>query len=411
MRNILSMYRHLPKNILILFFVKFINAFGDFVVPFMSLFLTAKFRYSAAYAASIVTATVLIQIPGALFGGSLADRWNQKSAYILVQSASAFCLMLCAFISNHHAVVILLLISTFFSSAVRPILNAFVYDLVDDINRKTAYSFLYLGINIGVAVGPLLSGFLYNNYLMLFFLGDALTSYIAVCLVAFFIHLPKTVAKIDTAHTTQTTFLDFLKFVLKTPALSLLLLLYIFLSFMYAQHSFSLPLLLKELYDNQSAILFGTLMSVNAITVVVATPLITYYTRNKSLLFNISCAGICLGMGFGLLSFPISLGVFIPSTILWTFGEILMSTNIGIYVLQHVDISMRTRSSAFQTIVSAVGKSFGIFSMGIVITHLGIRFVWPIILIMGICTFFAIRALDVRLSQKKNSCIQIVDAR
>jgi len=405
MLKIIRMYRFMPKNIFIMFFVKFINAFGDFVVPFLSLFLTTKLGYSTAFAASVVTATVLIKIPGAFFGGALADHWSKKGAYLISQGTSAFCIASCAFITNKHLLVFLLFISAFFSSAVRPILNAFVYDLVDDKNRKTAYSFLYLGINIGVAVGPLLSGFLFNHYLSFFFLGDAITSYIAVCLVAFFVHVPETSLKESSEPLVQTTFFDFFKFVLKTPALSLFFLLDIFLSFMYAQNSFSVPILLKELYHNQSAVLFGSLMSINALTVVVATTFITYFTRKKSLLFNISCAGICLGTGFGLLAFPISFGIFVPSTILWTLGEILMSTNIGIYVVQHVNPDMRTRSSAFQSIVSAGGNSLGIFSMGFVISHLGIHFVWPIIFIMGICTFFAIRALDLKLSVKEKDSL------
>lgn len=416
MIQMLKMYARLPRNIFILFFVKFINAFGDFVVPFLSLYLTTKLGFNTALAGSVVTITVLLKIPGSMFGGILADRWTKKNTYILAQGGSAVCILLCGFLTNHFIILALLLCSSFVGAAVRPVLNAFVYDLVGEKDRKTAYSFLYLGINVGVAAGPLVSGFLFNHYLTLFFLGDALTSFVAVCLVLFFVK-PEAAhheelargtspddlkADINTPYTQQKSasrkpasekgnedksFLAFFIYLLREPKLSIFFVLYLSLSFMYAQHSFSLPLLLKELYPDKSAVYFGSLMSVNAITVIVATTFITYLTRKKSLLFGISCSAICMALGFGLLAFPLAFPVFIPSTILWTFGEILLVTNTGIYVVQHVEASMRARSSAFQSIISSCGSSLGILLMSGTISRFGIRSVWPIIFILGLLTF------------------------
>lgn len=395
MLKIINMYSGLPKNIFIMFFVKFINAFGDFIVPFLSLYLTTKLGYSTAFAGSIVTVTVLLTIPGSMIGGSLADRWSKKGAYLVAQSSSAFFILLCGFLTDKHLLVGLLLLSAFFSSAIRPILIAFVYDLVEEPDRKAAYSLLYLGINIGVAVGPILAGFLFRHYLTLFFLGDAFTSYIAVFLVAFFVKDPKKAPK-KQAGEIQSGFLDFCKILAKKPEMSLFFVIVLVLNFMYAQHSFSLPILLKNLYDDKSSVYFGYLMSVNALTVVIATTFITFATRKKTLLFNIACSGICMSLGFGMLSFPVSFVLFIPSTILWTFGEILLSTNVGIYVVQHVDETMRTRSSAFQAITAAAGRGIGIFSMGAVIANYGIDKVWLIIFIMGFAAYSSIRLLERR---------------
>lgn len=377
-----------------MFFVKFINAFGDFVYPFLSLFLTIQLGYSPAFAASVVTVTVLLRIPAAIFGGTLADRWDKKGAYLLAQSTAASCILMCSVIREKHVLVGLLMISTFFAYSVKPILNAFVYDLAEDHNRKEAYSFLYLGINVGVAVGPLMAGFLFRHYLPLFFLGDALTSFAAVLLVAFCVHGPKKEV-IHGQVGSQKSFLDFLKSVKRKPALWGFFSMNLLLSFLYAQGNFSLPLFMKEIYHNDSAMLFGTLMSINAITVVVTTTLITYFTRKQTLLFNIACAGVCLGVGFGILILPVHYWVFVLSTIIWTMGEILMSTNSGIYVVQNVEPDMRTRSSAFSAIVNAGGSSLGVFLMGMVITHLGVVYVWPITFVVGMIAFAGLRTLDV----------------
>ena len=419
MTNIITMYRHLPKNIYIMFFVRFINAFGDFVIPFLSLYLTLKLGYSTVFAGSIVTIAVLIKIPGSMCGGILADHWSKKGTYLLAQGSAAFCILLCGFLQNRHFLILLLLLSAFFGSAVRPVLSAFVYDLVPEKDRKTAYSFLYMGINVGVSVGPLLSGFLFKNYLTLFFVTDALTSFIAVFLVAFFVQiqpLTNKTARTDATPKTDTMSKtdgkpntgEFLKSLFSNPKLSLFFALYLFMGFIYSQHSFSLPLMLKELYSEKSSIYFGYLMSVNAITCVTSTTFVTYFTRKKSLLFNISLAGIFMGVGFGILAiYPHPL-IFIVSTILWTIGEVLLSTNVGIYVVEQSDIRMRTRSTAFQTIIDAAGSSLGVFSMGLVITNWGINVVWPIIFILGICVFLSFQVFEKSRIFKKDKSKSLI---
>ena len=60
-------------------------------------------------------------------------------------------------------------------------------DLTNTKNRKAAYSLLYLGINIGFSLGPLIAGFLYNHYLKILFLGDAATTILSLILVAVFV--------------------------------------------------------------------------------------------------------------------------------------------------------------------------------------------------------------------------------
>ena len=393
MSKILKMYLNLPRNIYIMLFVKFINALGQFVVPFLSLFLTIKLGYSTVFASSIITLAVLIGIPGSMFGGILADKWDKKSTYILTQGSAAFCILLCGFLSNNQLLLFLLLLSTFFSSAVRPVLNAFVYDMVEVKDQKAAYSLLYLGLNVGVSVGPLIAGFLFKHYLTLFFVGDALTSFIAVFLVAFFVKV-----KVQKPHhiinKDKSGLLNAIKNFLHNPQLSIFFIIYLFMSFIYGQHSFSLPLMLKEIYPDKSSVYFGYLMSINAITCVSATTFITYFTRNKSMLFNISLAGLFMGLGFGILGLNTNIMIYVLSTILWTIGEILLSTNVSIYIVQHCAITMQTRASAFQNIVNAAGNSLGTLTMGLVITHLGIHMVWPIIFVMGMFSFLSMRIFE-----------------
>jgi MFS family permease len=57
-------------------------------------------------------------------------------------------------------------------------------------DRRKAFSLLYFGINIGVSLGPIAAGFLFENYRRWIFRGDALTALTGLLLVAFLVREP-----------------------------------------------------------------------------------------------------------------------------------------------------------------------------------------------------------------------------
>ena len=73
------------------------------------------------------------------------------------------------------------LVFTFFNGAARPVNTALLTDITRPEERSAAFSLLYLGINIGVAAGPILAGFLFNNYRRWIFWGDGLTTHHHPC--------------------------------------------------------------------------------------------------------------------------------------------------------------------------------------------------------------------------------------
>ena len=109
-----KMYRGLPKNTYILFFVQLINRLGDFVIPFLSLYLTSKLGCSTEITGIIVSFAFLVQIPGSLVGGTIADFWSRKKTYLISQAAAALCILSCALISSKALIIALLILSAFF---------------------------------------------------------------------------------------------------------------------------------------------------------------------------------------------------------------------------------------------------------------------------------------------------------
>ena len=112
-------------------------------------------------------------------------------------------------------------------------------------NRKASYSLLYLGINIGMAVSPLIGGLLFEKHLPLLFILDAGTTLLSTGLIALYIRLPKENRRKDTdpAASAETGRDAFSIVVLKNTPVLLFFLLFLFVfDFTYIQWSFMLPL-------------------------------------------------------------------------------------------------------------------------------------------------------------------------
>jgi MFS family permease len=382
MFKFIKMYTGLPKKIYILFLVQFINCFGNFVVPFLSLYLISKLKYSSRTAGILVTCAVIVQVPGSMLGGIIGDHWSRKATYIISQTTSAFCILLCGIISYNPLIVALLIASSFFNGGTRPSLNAMAFDLLELKKRKIGYSLLYLGINLGVSVGPILAGFLFNHYLRLFFIVDALTSFIAVLLVLTYIKDPKKTAKKIAQKPISTK--SFILQMLRKPQFNIFFLIYMMYCFVYVQNSFSLPLMLRAAFSQKGTIYYGYLMSINAVTVLLATALITHITREKTSLFNIATAGIFYCVGFGMIGISNTFFLYAISTILWTLGEVLISTNSSIYVVNSSDENIRTRCTALMLITNSIGRGLGVFTMGGFIDNFGISSVWPFVMTLAL---------------------------
>jgi len=370
----------------IMFGATIINRFGDFVMPFLTMYLTVKIGLSFEIAGIIVTISSLAGIPSSFIGGKLADEFGRKTTYLIAQGGAALSLLPCAFLSNPVPIVILLLLSTFFSGAVRPPLNAIITDILPPQQRQQGFSLQYLGINIGVALGPIVAGFLFNNFLPMLFIGDALTTFIAMFLIW------KNVKEIKPENLEETVYTEKEKkeegniftVLLKRPQITIFLFIYILYSFVYTQHRFSLPLTAEAVFGSTGASKFGFLMSINACTVIFCTVAITSLTKHLRPLTNITLAGLVYAVGFGMLGLIHSYYLFIVSTVIWTLGEILVVTNFGVYLADNSPSNFRARFNAVGSLSWSTGAALGTSVAGRFIQEIGLNYIWPLTFVIAI---------------------------
>jgi len=184
-KKLLEDYSKLPRGIFVLFFARVVHSAGNLVFPFLAIYLTKTLLFSEQKAGFYVMLATAAKIPGLLLGGKLADILGRKKVFITFSFFSAFLILSCLLVSQKELIPWLLALSAVFNGGNYPALNAMIADMTNPNNRKAAFSLLYLGMNIGFAIGPLVAGLLYNNYLYLIFIGDVGTTIISILLVLF----------------------------------------------------------------------------------------------------------------------------------------------------------------------------------------------------------------------------------
>jgi len=407
--KVLSSYSGLPRGIYILFFVRIINSMGSFVFPLLTLFLTDKLGLGAKEAGMFVSLSALSYIPGGLLGGKLSDIIGRKKVMIIFQTIAALLFLPCAFLGNSMLIPWLLILAGVSISAVQPANSAMVADLTDASNRKAAFSLLYLGINIGFSIGPILAAFLYRNYFSLTFIGNSIAILLTLLLVIFFVDetKPNNLYEEEVSEEEKAVVGSIFSILLKKPAVLAFALCSSVYSFAYSQGNFSTPLQLKELFGDRAAELMGGLYFTNGIMVVTMTTFIIYLTKKNKPLFNIAISGVFFAVGFGLNFFIKVYPLFIITTIIWTIGEIVNATNMGVYIADHAPSSHRGRFNSVLNIITGAGSAIGPVIMGGYIENLGVKFVWPLVFSVTMVSALMIYLLHLRENRQHKVSLKI----
>lgn len=391
-------YLGLPRSVYVIFFARVVNSMGNFVFPFMTLLLTTKGGRGEQEVGFFLLLGSVVQVPGSLYGGKLTDKIGRKTIMIIFMGLAALCYVPCAFLvgsgTNFHYIPWLLILSAFFNSIAWPASGAMMNDLTLPENRQAAFSLLYMGMNAGTAIGSIVAGFLFNNHMRLLFLGDVATTLVSITLLLLFVKETKPskedIELIDEVRINEKAESgSLLSALLHRPALLIFVTLDTIYSFVYAQTNFSIPLQAKQVFGEVlGAKFYGTFNMVNCLEVIFLTTVITLITRKFKAIYNVAVSGIFFGVGFGMLFFVHSFWMFVLSTVIWTLGEIISATNMGVYIANHTPASHRGRFSSIINIISGTGGALSPYIMGGYIASNGVTNVWPLVFVLSLLTGF-----------------------
>lgn len=406
----INQYKGLPRQIYILLAARIISCIGMFVYPFLTLFLSSRIGMSEVKIGQFMLLVALINIPAVIIGGKLADRFTRKTTYLTAMLFSNIGLITTGFICDSMNAVYTMLFAFFFMNMSMPVLSAMMMDITDPKNRQESFSLIYLGINIGGAVGPMAAGFLFENYTQWLFWGEAGLNLIALSLIQFFIKDTKPdkedyaeIAKDESRSLEAASSEPLLVLLLRSPIMICFAVCASALAFSYSQVSFMLPLQMEDVFGiSAGAKYYGFLCSLNCIYVVLATPFLVLITKKLNPLVNMAISGILYTFGFGLYGTTDKLMLFYLFTLIWTTGEIVSATNTGVYIANHSPVTHRARFQSVFDMIQGTGRAVGPLLIGFFLVRHTINQAWA--LVGFICfasgiVLFILRAIEKHTEQ------------
>lgn len=392
MKQLITQYAGLKKEIYILFIGKLVTAMGSFVWPMLTFFLTTKLGLSDGTATFMMATASVLSFPAALLGGKLADRFSRKWIIIIFDCVTVSLYLLAAVLPLSMVTALLLFAAGLFQTIEGPAYDALNADYSTTTQREKAYSLSYLGFNLGFIVGASVSGLLFEKFVRLAFCLNGLAVFTSTVLIFFFVHAKNAIS--EDAQSLQTNYSEYeqpmaenisvLKILRSRSVLIFMLLVGCVASMPQYLVGVLLPLQLKETMGQTGATIYGYLNSLNGFVVIVFTPILTIFLKRITEIPKVILGMLLFVGGIALFSVETAVAVLFVGMFVFTLGEVVTVLGSNPYISRRVPASHRGRVGGISSVLHSVFSSFTqyLISFMLIWTGSNYRLLW---LIFGIC--------------------------
>jgi MFS family permease len=394
-KGIVSLIEGLPPTYWLIWTGTLINRLGGFVIPFLTLYLTAQREIPVSQAALMVSLFGAGSFLAQLTGGELTDRFGRRPVMLMSFFITPIFMVTLGLARELFLISICTFIVGFFMDLYRPAVGAAIADLVPPESRIRAYGYNYWAINLGAAIAPIVAGLIADyNYLILF-IADALTTAAFGLIVFFGIRETRPAQTHHTSHAPLGERVSQLK---RAPILLIFSLITLFFGIIYMQGNVTLPL------DMQAHGLgpreYGTAIAVNGFLIILVTIPVSNMAARWPRFETVAVAAVLMGLGFGFTALATNLPLFAFSVVIWTLGEIA-GTSVSPSII--ADLSPVELRGLYQGIFGAAwGLSYflGPLAGGWIYDHWGSNTLWVGCLMMGFVIALCYLALSTPARQQ-----------
>lgn len=399
-------YLTLPRTVHVLCLGILINRAGTLLVPFLTLYLQSRLGLGIETATRVMGAYGAGALVAAVAGGHLADRFGRKRVMVGSLAGGAAILSVFPLLQSSWQVAAGLFVFAMIGEMYRPATQAMIADLVEPSRRPAAYALLYVAVNLGFAIAPVIGGLLASASFRWLCWVDALTNGAYAVLLAAMVRETRPGAAADPsadpaagggepphehvglgaalrAISRDGTMLAFCAGIVLVG-----------LSFMQIASTF--PLYLGQL--GIGAKQYGRIIAVNGLMItLLQLPFAALVSRWRRDLVMIA-SGVVLGVGFFLNAFARTPWQFTAVVVVWTLGEMLNAVFAPTIVSELAPPSMRGRYMGVFTMCFSSAAMFGAPLGGLVLARGGGLALWSAVLLLGLgaAAFSALAAPGIR---------------
>jgi MFS family permease len=332
--TLLSRLRALPRPAWILFLGTFLNKFGTFVLPFLTLYLTQR-GFTLNDAGLAISAYGVGSLMASALGGHLADTIGRRKTIALSMFSVAAAMMLLSQSRSLPAIVAATWLAGLTGELYRPASSALLADLVPPELRVTAYAAYRMAFNAGFAFGPATAGFLATRGYFWLFAGDAGTSALfgLIALAA----LPRGL------HTRREEggWSDDVKEMAGDGKFLRVLCGAFFIALVFLQISSTFSLHVTRLGFPAAA--YGLILSLNGVLVVFCELPLTSLTRRFPPRLMMAAGYLLIGAGFSLNALARSAPALVACVVIFTLGEMVTMPGSSAYIADLAPAHLRGR--------------------------------------------------------------------
>ncbi|GAO99450.1 MDR family MFS transporter [Fructobacillus ficulneus] len=353
------------------------NTGNAMIWPVTTLHMTISLGQDLTMSGVVILFTSLMNILGAYIAGKLFDRWRPYPSLIGASLIALFSLIVLFFFNGWPVFAFLMMTASFGIGSVNTLLNAYA-TTVTGKNTRVIFNNMYIVLNIGVVIGTLAVGYLFDYGFSWLMLIAAVLFLLLTVIVAFVFNVETDIQPsyepqlVEEEHAQPITSRD--QEAVSEPAkfkmTPLLWWLAAFLFVIYLSYMLWETVMAPHLRTiGISTRHYADLWVVNGLTIIAFQKIISTWANKHPYRLSVITGGFVFASSFILMLFVNQFWQIVLVFELLTVGEMLSSPQVPAWVAQLTPKEVSGQAQGFVSIMISIGRMFGPLYGGIMLDH------------------------------------------
>ena len=388
MKRVNSIYREYPKQFWVIVGSNFIDHVGGALIfPFFALYITSKFQVGMTEVGLLFALFSVTDMIGNMIGGALTDFLGRKTMIIMGLIISALTSLGMGLVNQLEWFYVMGAVSGLFATAAGPAHEAMLIDILPEKKRSEGFGVMRVAMNLSVAIGPAIGGFLASRSFLILFIADTVTSLITALIVYLVVEesMPEEKeSKVKKGF--KDTFIGYGD-VLKDRKFMLFVVVSTIATLVYSQMYSTLSVFLRDVHGVPASG-YGWLMTLNAGMVVLFQFMITRRISKRPPMLILALGSLLYVIGFGMYGFVDVYLLFMLAMVIITIGEMVIIPVAQAYVGNAAPEDMRGRYSGVMGFSWMIPWMIGPLLAGLIMDYGDPNWVWYGSAILGMIATF-----------------------